>query len=247
MGFIEVTVEGGIATAVIERPKVNAMSRALLGEMAEVFERLAADDGVRGVLLRAEGRCFSAGLDLREVTALDAETAPGFLETFDAAFGGAWRFPKPLAVAVEGHAVAGGLVLALCGDFLALPAGGCRLGLTELAVGVPFPRVAFEIVSTSLPPRGLRALVYGAGTYEPREAFDLGVGDAIADDPTAAASRWLAEVAPRPARTFELAKAAIREASWARIDARARAEHAHFVEAVTSPEALRAMAAAIAR
>jgi hypothetical protein len=107
--------------------------------------------------------------------------------------------------------------------------------------------VAFEIVQNALPPRALRALVYGAATHDAATTFGLGAGDALADDPTAEARHWLATIASRPARTFQMAKRSMRGESWARIDRHAAAEYADFVAAITSPEAVRAMAATLVR
>lgn len=218
MTNVSVKVSDGIAEISLERPKVNAMSSALLEELRLAFEGAAADDGVKGALLVGAGRCLSAGLDLDEVAGLDWASGDRFLDRLDAAFGAAFRFPKPLAVAVHGHAVAGGLVIALCADFVALGQGDYKIGLTELAVGVPFPRTAWEIVRSGMPPRALSKLVNEAGTHPPAEIFDLGVGDVLVDDPRAAAEGWLALVTSRPLPVFSFVKAQRREEAWARID-----------------------------
>ncbi|WP_437968659.1 enoyl-CoA hydratase/isomerase family protein [Sorangium sp. So ce260] len=178
MQFVEVLTRDGIADVTLSRPKVNAMNQAVLRQLADVFQRLAEDDAARGVLVRGAGNCLSAGLDLREVASLDREGLGSFLDDFDAAFGAAFRFPKPLAAAVHGHAIAGGLLLAMCADFLALGAGDYKVGLPELAVGIAFPRVAFEIARTASPARALRRLVFGAEIHSPASLFDMGVGDA---------------------------------------------------------------------
>ncbi|XXY52904.1 enoyl-CoA hydratase/isomerase family protein [Sorangium sp. So ce269] len=219
MQFIEVLTSGGIAEVVLNRPKVNAMSQAVLREITDVFRRLAEDDAVRGVLVRGTGKCLSAGLDLREVASLERAGLAGFLDDFDAAFGAAFRFPKPLAAAVHGHAIAGGLVLALCADFIALGAGDHKLGLTELAVGIPFPGVAFEIVRAACPSRAFRRLVFGADLHSPAEVFEMGVGDALSAEPLEDARRLLAKACDRPAAAFRFAKASHRKEAWERIAA----------------------------
>src|SRR5690606_14460563 len=137
---------------VLDRPKVNAMSPGLLRDLAAAFDEVA-DPAIAGVLLRGEGKALSAGLDLKEVAALDEGSIDGFLDLLDRAFLAAFRYPRPLAVAVTGHAIAGGLVLALCADHVAIERGEHKLGLTELAVGVPLPPVAYEIVRAGLPLR----------------------------------------------------------------------------------------------
>ncbi|WP_437597216.1 enoyl-CoA hydratase/isomerase family protein [Sorangium sp. So ce590] len=234
MQFIEVLTSGGIAEVALNRPKVNAMNHAVLREMTDVFGRLAEDDAVSGVLVRGAGKCMSAGLDLREVASLEREALAGFLDDFDAAFGAVFRFPKPFAAAVHGHAIAGGAVLAMCADFIALGAGDYKLGLPELAVGIPFPRVAFEIVRAACPPRAFRRLVFGADLHSPAEVFEMGVGDALSADPLEDARRWLAKACGRPAAAFRFVKASRRNEAWARIAATPVAEREALIDALVS-------------
>src|SRR5262249_54709937 len=120
MAFVKISVEDGVADIVLDRPKVNALNRALLEELGSAFERVTKDSEIRGALLRSEGRSFSAGLDLKEVAGFERENMEDFLKLFDRGVNPVFSCPKPLAVAVQGHAIAGGLVLALCADFLAL-------------------------------------------------------------------------------------------------------------------------------
>lgn len=199
---VRVARDDGIAELTLCRPKVNAMNTELLAELASAFEQLERDAEVRGILVRAEGNAFSAGLDLVEVASLDDAGLEVFLAIFDDAFGSAFRLDKPMAAAVAGHAIAGGLVLALCADHLALEQGSYKCGLTELAVGVPFPRSAYEIVAAATPPRALRALIYGAATHSPAELFDMGVGDVLVTDANVAAKSWLATQTSRSLVTF---------------------------------------------
>ena len=96
------TVEDGLARLVLDRPKVNAFGADLIEALAATFQRITEDDAIRGVLITAEGRCFSAGLDLSLLAGLDRAGMQGFFHDFDAAFLGAFRCPKPVAVSVRG-------------------------------------------------------------------------------------------------------------------------------------------------
>ena len=122
MEYVRVLRDGALAEIVLDRPKVNAMSPGLLRDLAAAFDEVA-DPSIAGVLLRGEGKALSAGLDLKEVAALDEGSIDGFLDLLDRAFLAAFRYPRPLAVAVTGHAIAGGLVLALCADHVAIERG----------------------------------------------------------------------------------------------------------------------------
>ena len=234
MAFLQLSRQGAVAELVLARPKVNALSQAVLVELGAALDALAADDSVRGVLLRGEGSCFSAGLDLKEIAAFELRSLDAFLDDFDRAFTAAFAFPKPLAVGAQGHAIAGGLVLALTADFFALARGGAKVGLSELRVGVPFPRVAFEIVRHALPLRASRALRLSAQLYGGAEAHALGVGDALVDDAVSAARSWLEAVVARPAETFRFVKRQEREEPLARIAGRTLAERQALVAAILS-------------
>ncbi len=244
---VTTTTDDALREVRLDRPKVNALDPATLHALAAAVEAATADDGVRGVLFLGAGRCFSAGLDLNLLVGCDAAGVDALLVALDRALEAIFRCPKPVAVAVEGHAIAGGMVLALAADHLVLGTGDYRLGLTELKVGVPFPRTAFEIVHTALPPRGARRFVYEAGLLPPQHAYGLGAGDALDGEPVAAARAWLQTVTARPAVTFAWAKRQLREAAWDRIDARRDVERPAVAEALLSPPVRAALEASLAR
>jgi enoyl-CoA hydratase/carnithine racemase len=245
MAFVNVSVNEGIADIVLNRPKVNALNRALIEELGAAFQRVTRDEAIRGALLRSEGKCFSAGLDLKEVAGYDRDGVISFLGLFDSGIRPVFECPKPVAAAVSGHAIAGGLVLALCADFLALGEGEYKLGLTELLVGVPFPREAFEAVRVALGPRATRRLIYSAELMGPHEAYELGVGDALVEDPEMTARFWLTMVTARPLQTFAIAKRQIRGEAMARIEAVGGAERAEVIETLFSPEVRQALGQAL--
>jgi enoyl-CoA hydratase/carnithine racemase len=136
---------GSVATVELTRGKVNAIDAELLEELGATLERLERDAEVRAVVLTGSGRVFSAGVDLRRVVDSD----PGYVErllkglrdTLEALF----CFPKPTVVAINGAAVAGGCILA-CACDRRLMAENARIGASELAVGVPFPVAALEVL-----------------------------------------------------------------------------------------------------
>lgn len=231
MEHVRVEVNGGIAEVVLNRPKVNALDWQLLEELAQGMREVAADDAVAGVLLRGEGSCLSAGLDLNIVGSLEDDLG-AFIDRLDEALTACFCLPKPLAVPVSGHAIAGGLVIALTADHVALGRGEQKLGLTELAVGVPFPRTAFEIIRLALPPRALRRFVYEAEDFGPEEAFELGCGDVLVDDAEGTARAWLDKVTGRALDTFSFVKAQLRKDAWERIARQTHAERRALLEAL---------------
>lgn len=241
-----IRLEGtGVAELILDRPKVNALDAAMLEGLARAVERIEADDAIQGVLIRSTGKCFSAGLDLGALLDAERPAMTAFFEQFERTFIGLFECSKPIAAAIEGHAIAGGLVLGLVADFMAMAPGSYRLGLTELQVGVPFPDSAIQIVADAIPPRALRTLVYEAGLYGPEACFALGVGDALVPDPVAAARAWLKTVTGRPTATFRETKLRMRQA--ARTQMRAGHGPAAIIDALLSPEVKAAVRATLRR
>jgi enoyl-CoA hydratase len=87
--------------------------------------------------------------------------------------------PRPVIAAINGHAIAGGCVLACCADRKIMAQPGGRIGVTELKVGVPFPPLAFEVMRFATEPRYLSEALMGAATYTPEEGLARGFVDEI--------------------------------------------------------------------
>jgi enoyl-CoA hydratase/carnithine racemase len=153
---------------------VNAADLDFLNVIIDSMEKVQGP-----VVLTGAGRAFSAGVDLRALV----DGGKGYAESFVAALSKAFRaifdHPAPVVAAVNGHAIAGGCVLAMCAD-VRLMSGG-TIGLTELAVGVPFPVAALEICR------------YSMGISAPRAALTAKTVDAD----TALARGWVDAVVPK--------------------------------------------------
>jgi enoyl-CoA hydratase len=174
---IHIEEAGDVAVVRIDRPPANAMDLELLAEGHEVRERLAADDPAAVVLVGRE-RFFSAGMDLKAAPQLSPSEQRATVGGINRLFLGWYSFPRPVVAAVNGHAVAGGLILALCADHRVCATEG-RLGLTELRAGLPYPLAAISVVRAELTPNAARRLVLGASLVEPPEALALGVVDEL--------------------------------------------------------------------
>jgi enoyl-CoA hydratase len=124
---------GAAAVLTIDRPaRRNAVDGPTADALEAGFEAFCADDGARVLVLTGAGGTFCAGADLKAIDTLAPRVAsPGGPEGFTRR-----RSPKPTIAAVEGHAVAGGLELALWCD-LRVAGAGARFGCTERRWGVP--------------------------------------------------------------------------------------------------------------
>lgn len=199
----------------IEHGKVQALDCELCNELADTFEQVDSWDHTRAVVLVGTGGAFSAGVDLKRVLDGGAAYTDQFLPALDRALGALFRCPKPVVAALNGHAIAGGYALACAADIRIMARGKGRVGMPELAVGVPFPWIALEVVRLATPVEHLQELLYLGETYNADDALARGLVDE-ALEPDALLRRAL-EVAQRLARVqpaaFALTKRQLRQSS----------------------------------
>ncbi len=132
-------------------------------------------------MIKGQGKIFSAGVDLIRVSEGGAPYVRKFLPALHKLYDAVFHHPKPVVAAINGHAIAGGAVLAACADRRIMAREGGRIGVTEILVGVPFPALAFEIVRFAVPPRHLPEFTLSGATYAPDAALQRGWIDEIAE------------------------------------------------------------------
>jgi enoyl-CoA hydratase len=204
-----------VAVLRIEHGRVGALDVELLNALTEA---VAACD--RAVVITGSGSSFSAGVDLRQILDGGRSYTEELLVALSRTFRAVFDHPRPTVAAVNGHAIAGGCVLALACD-LRLMSGG-RIGLTELAVGVPFPITALEIVRHALGSRAGQVLL-GTQTEDRERALALGMVDELTE-PAELLPRAVAlatELAARPPEAYRLAKVQLHRPANAAIEANA--------------------------
>ncbi|MDB4931354.1 MAG: Enoyl-CoA hydratase, partial [Myxococcaceae bacterium] len=174
---------------VIEGAGRNALGTPVLTALRDAL-RAAGDEPV---LLRGAGGAFSAGLNLKELATLDEPAMERFLSLLEETFEALYLHPAPVVALVEGHAIAGGTVLALCCDWRVAAADErARLGLNEVALGLQFPPKTWAIVNARLPATTREQVLLGAGLHPPSEALRLGLLDEVTADAEARARAVLA-------------------------------------------------------
>ena len=178
--MIEVQNQDGVAVLTLKHGKANALDIGFCEALAARFVALRADAS-KAVVLTGQGRIFSAGVDLIRVSEGGAAYIRDFLPSLHKLYDAVFFHPKPVVAAINGHAVAGGAVLACCADRRIMAREGGRIGVTELLVGVPFPALAFEILRAALPSRHLPEFVMSGATYATDAALDRGWIDEVAE------------------------------------------------------------------
>jgi enoyl-CoA hydratase len=245
---IERQERDGVRVLRMSRGKANAMDLELLIELRAEIEALGRDDAGAGVIT-GSGTIFCAGVDLKRVVEGGAAYARQFLPALEAALLAAWTLPKPLVAAINGHAIAGGYILACACDRRLVADGTARLGLPELHVGVPFPTLVMEILRATVPPPRLTELLLVGGTQAPGPALVAGLVDevvaapALLDEAVTTAAR-LAALSP-PA--YAMTKRKLRAPSLQAWKEQRGDGDAEIVEQWCSDETQRSIAAFVAK
>ena len=201
---------GDVAVLRIDRPPANALDLDLLAEGHAVREELESREPGAVVIVGRE-RFFSAGMDLKAAPSMSVGEQRQTVDGINRLFAGWYAFPRPVVAAVNGHAVAGGLILALCADRRVCATEG-RLGLTELRAGLPYPMAAISVVRAELTPQAARRLVLSADLVPPELALELHVVDELAppDEVLPRSLELASELAKLPRATYAQIKRQLR-------------------------------------
>lgn len=237
--MIDLRMDAGIAVLTLAHGKANALDIDFCRALTARFLDLRADSA-KAIVLTGRGTIFSAGVDLKKLSAGGAAYIREFLPALHDLYEAVFFHPKPVVAAINGHAVAGGAVLACCADRRLMAREGGRIGVTELLVGVPFPALAFEIVRFAVPLRYLAEFTLGGATYATEAAHRQGWIDAVAEpaaliDDALGLARELSALSP-PA--FAQTKRQIRQTVSARMAAGGAATDKDVTAIWTAPETL---------
>lgn len=192
----------GVAIMRLQHGKVNALDLELLLAITEAMQAL---DQTRAVVITGSGSAFSAGVDLQRIVAGGPSYVREFLPALSDCFMAVFDHPGPVVAAVNGHAIAGGCVIAAACDVRLMSRG--TIGLAELSVGVPFPPAAMEIMRYAVGP-AVGHLVLTAALLDPAQAQSIGLvrsvckADVLLDSAVALAC----QMARTPADVFTVSK-----------------------------------------
>lgn len=235
--MIDITRDEELAILRLNNPPVNALAPDFMKEIIAGLDEVESSDA-RALIVTGEGVAFSAGADLFLVLDAKPEDIGGGLETMSRLFERLFRFQRPTVAAVNGHAIAGGAVLTCACDYRVTSEGSHKIGFSELAVGLPFPRWALEILRFAVGSEHVRNLTLNARNYDVDEALRLGMVDEIVQPETlmeraTAAARRLARV---PTDTYMLTKGALLLPAIERVERLGDEHDRECVELWASPE-----------
>lgn len=198
----------GIAVVRLVRPPMNALSGALLDELAAVAVDLAADPTLKAVVVTGEGRAFAAGAEISEFGGpAEART---ITDTFRGALDALAAIPRPVIAAINGFALGGGLEVALACD-LRVMSSRAKVGQPEILLGVIPGAGGTQRLGRLIGPARAKELVWSGRQVRAEEALAIGLVDRIAEpeETLDAALAWAGELATGAVVAMGLAKAAI--------------------------------------
>ncbi|MEA2627510.1 MAG: enoyl-CoA hydratase [Candidatus Binatota bacterium] len=236
--------DGGVRVLTLDRPPANAEDERLLGDLGAALDDARTDDLVRAVVLTGAGRFFSGGFDLSAAARGDDSVAV-LTDVFRDTHVKLLTLPKPTIAMIAGHAIAGGLVLALACDYRLGLDGDYKIGLNEVAIGASYPMVAMEIVKLRLTHARAAELVLGAALYPASQAIRLGVVDELlpAEKLTDTVLRRAQRMGAFPREAYAHSKAALMAEALERVLAQTPEEAARTAAIWQSAESRAARAA----
>ncbi len=226
--------------------KANAMDRAFLERLGALVDQ-CRDAGA--VIITGYQRFFSAGLSLPALIDLDRPAMADFIDLFSRTMAQVYSMRMPVIAAINGHALAGGCVLALQTDRRIIVDDGIKLGLNEVQLGIGLPALVIETLRAEVPPTSLGPLAREGHIVMPHEALALDLVHALAqtDDLEARAMDSARNLMRLPAAAYAQVKGALRAPVLRAIEATRAEVDSAWLDTWFSPDAQTRLRDAVAR
>ena len=190
--FINIELQSGVAVLSLNRPPLNVLHIPMLEEMDSALDVLADDQEVRVLILAAEGKMFSAGVDIADHT---PEKVGVMIPLFDRVCLKLAQFPVPTVAAVHGHALGGGCELVLCCDLAGI-AGEAKIGQPEIQLAAFAPVAALRLRQL-IGYRAAADMLFSGENLSADQAMEIGLVNAVL--PAEQVGAWAREKAARMA------------------------------------------------
>jgi enoyl-CoA hydratase/carnithine racemase len=204
---IDLAVDDAVAWLRLDRPQaLNALDRGMTAALEDAVARVAAMRDVRVLVVAGRGRAFCAGNDIAEMATLTVEEAEALARRQAALMASFAELPQVTLAAIDGHALGGGLMLALAQD-LRMASDRSRLGLPEVTLGFN-PAYGIARVLDVVGGGHARDLLLTGRRLHASEALRIGLVNRVVAAPTlqASAMAWAREIAASPAEGLAATK-----------------------------------------
>lgn len=182
MSFVTVVKDNGIATVMLERGKVNALSEDVVDELHDQFERIEKDDTVRAVILTGKGKFFTFGFDIPGFLSYTIEDFTRYLKKFTDLYAYIFTFPRPVIAALNGHTIAGGCMIAAACDLRIMVTGKAKISLNEITFGSSLFAGSLAILKYLVGTGIAQEIAYTGKMYAAAEALELGLIEKVTSE-----------------------------------------------------------------
>jgi enoyl-CoA hydratase len=238
----------GVCLVRLEAGKANSMDAAFLAGLDRLFGEFEASDA-RAAVITGYETYFSAGLSLSGLQGLPRDALRDVIAALHRTMLRIFACPRPVVAAVNGHAIAGGCVLAMQADHRVAADGPFKIGLSETQIGLGLPPVVVETMRFRVPPASWTSTMLEGRLFAPREALthqlvdEVVTTDRVLDDAVAAARRFAAV----PALAWARVKTSLRAPAVAAASADVERLHEEWLDTWFHPETRRIHAEAVAK
>jgi len=170
-------IKDGLGIITFNRPPVNILNISMMEEINDLLKKWLELKDLKVLLFKAQGKCFSAGVDVGEHM---GDMAPKMIETFHEIFRLLDKFEIPTASSVYGSCLGGGCEIALFCDLL-LASESAKLGQPEIQVGV-FPPIAAQRLPRIIGHKAAMDLILSGRIISAREALQIGLVNRVFKD-----------------------------------------------------------------
>ncbi len=184
--FVSIETKNGASFLTLKRAPLNVLDISALTQLESALTELSRDDSIRVLILRTEGKMFSAGVDVADHT---PDKVGEMIPLFDRVCRALANFPAPTIAVVHGHALGGGCELVLCCD-LAVMAEGAKIGQPEIGLAAIAPIAAMRLPQL-VGYRSAADILFTGRTLTSDEALKMGLVNAVV--PADQMEKWVDE------------------------------------------------------
>lgn len=171
--YIDTQIKDGIASLVLSRGKVNAINQAVVDEIHSSLLSLQNDSKVKAIILTGKGKFFSFGFDIPEFLPCSKQEFANYLHSFTDLYSYMFLYPKPIIAAINGHAIAGGCMLASTCDYRIMVSGNAKIALNEITFGATIFAGSAELLRYWTGDKNATEILLTGNMYLAEEAKEL--------------------------------------------------------------------------
>jgi enoyl-CoA hydratase len=242
--IVQVDRQEEVAVVRMRAGKANALGKDLLEALLVAFDEI---DHATSIVLTGDGSAFSAGLALPELIDHDRPAMSAHIELFERVMRRVLTEPRATVAAINGHAYAGGCVLAMMCDASMMVAGEARIGLNEVQLGIGLPALVVEPLRHRVPASSLAAIALEGRVLAPDDALKLGLVDMVVPGSLEARAIEHARALGRSPLAYMQIKHALLRPALEAIDRHAASEREAWLDTWFSAHAQKLLRAAVER